>query len=302
VDRRSQRQGFVVSAILHLSILMMLAFAPLERPQLVRRDPAQFETRERVFLPTPEVLRSLRPVPPAPSPDLRPAPLPTPPPRPTDRISVGPPSELRAAGPMLLRPDDDLTAVPRGVRRPEAPQPPPEAAAEQGEVATPGSRALRLPPGLLGTSSATGDSGAEGHSRPMAPAIANAIRDVEQRLERDSRLGLPTGTGQNIGGLYFDPQGADFTVWVNHFKNEVYRNWIVPQPALLGFRGRVGFEFTVERDGRLSALRGLSSSGMVALDRAAHNALTSSRLLPLPADYAPPAITIQVTFYYNEAP
>jgi TonB family protein len=28
--------------------------------------------------------------------------------------------------------------------------------------------------------------------------------------------------GSNLT-LYFDPQGADFTVWINGFKNEVYR-------------------------------------------------------------------------------
>ena len=105
-----------------------------------------------------------------------------------------------------------------------------------------------------------------------------------------------------MGGLYFDPQGADFTLWINTFKNEVYRNWIVPQAALFGFRGHVDFEFTVERDGSMSALRMLKSSGTTSLDRAAQNALTSSRFLPLPDDYGPPRVTMQVTFFYNEAP
>ena len=117
-------------------------------------------------------------------------------------------------------------------------------------------------------------------------------------------LGMPTGTGnfRQMGPLAFDPQGADFTRWINHFKNEVYRNWIVPQPALLGFTGQVDFEFTVERDGTMSALRVLRSSGTVALDRAAQNALSSSRLLALPDDYGPPRITMPVTFFYNEGP
>jgi len=105
-----------------------------------------------------------------------------------------------------------------------------------------------------------------------------------------------------MGPLFFDPEGADFTVWVNHFKNEVYRNWIVPQPALLGFRGHVDLEFTVERDGRLTNLRMHKSSGTPALDRAAHNALLGSRLLPLPAEFRPQRVSMQVTFFYNEAP
>ncbi len=128
------------------------------------------------------------------------------------------------------------------------------------------------------------------------------MRQVERRIARDAQLGIPTGTGQNIYGLNFDPQGADFTRWVNHFKNEVYRNWIMPQPALLGFKGHVDFEFTIERDGTMTGLRLVRSSGTVALDRAAQNALSSSRLLPLPDDYGPPRITMSVTFFYNEGP
>ena len=103
--------------------------------------------------------------------------------------------------------------------------------------------------------------------------------------------------------LVFDDQGADFTAWVNHWRTEVYRNWIVPQAVLYGFRsGHVDFEFTVERDGTMSALRMLKSSGVGALDRAAENALRGSRYLPLPGDYRPPRVTLQVTFLYNETP
>ena len=114
--------------------------------------------------------------------------------------------------------------------------------------------------------------------------------------------GLPTGTGQQTGPLFFDPQGADFTAWIEHWKNEVYRNWILPQPALMGFSGHVDLEFTVERDGTVSSLRMLKSSGTSSFDRAARNALLGARLLPLPADYGPPRVTIQVGFYYNEGP
>ena len=49
-----------------------------------------------------------------------------------------------------------------------------------------------------------------------------------------------------------------------------------------GFTGHVDFEFTVERDGSVSALRMLKSSGTQSLDRAAQYALSSSRYLPAP--------------------
>jgi hypothetical protein len=48
-----------------------------------------------------------------------------------------------------------------------------------------------------------------------------------------------------MGALFFDPQGADFTLWINRFKDEVYRNWNIPEAANLGAaRGHVDFEFT----------------------------------------------------------
>jgi protein TonB len=136
--------------------------------------------------------------------------------------------------------------------------------------------------------------------------IPSAVDEATRRMERDGQLEvleLPPGTEQDLGGLSFDPQGADFTLWIIAFKKEVYRNWIVPQAAQLGrARGHVNFEFTVERNGSISALRVLKSSGTASLDKAAQNALSAGKFAALPNDYTPPRVTMQVTFFYNEAP
>jgi TonB family protein len=319
VNRVNQRQGFLVSAIVHVTMLMILISREPKPRKAEDIDTSELERKSVVFLPPPAVLRQALP------PALRPTPAPAaprpqtpatpPPPDATkkDRISVGPPSDLRAKGPMILRKDDDLTKVPKG--QPSPPSTPPPAAPTPAPSATPGAptvadgggatpapgrEGLRLPPGI--GSLPRGDEGTKGRPGPLGPSIARAERELEQRLARDQQLGIPSGTGQNLGGLYFDPQGADFTLWVSRFKNEVYRNWIVPQPALMGFRGHVEFEFSVERDGTMSSLHMLRSSGTPAMDRAAQNALVGSRFLPLPADYGPPRITMRVTFYYNEGP
>jgi protein TonB len=319
VRRFDQRQGFLVSGILHLTILMVLISHPPAPRKPEDIPPDQMERKDLVFLPPPAVLRQLVPMP-APRPQPPPAPAPAPqsvqPPSPQkkDRISVGPPSDLRAKGPMVLRREDDLTQVPRGQpTATPAPLVPPAGAATPspptqlgqkggGAPEVPGREGLRLPPGLLGGQLARGDEGRRARPGALGPSIEGAAEGMARRLARDASLGVPTGTGQNLGGLHFDPQGADFTLWVNTFKNEVYRNWIVPQAALFGFRGHVDFEFTVERNGSMSALRMLKSSGTTSLDRAAQNALSSSRFLPLPDDYGPPRVTMQVTFFYNEAP
>ena len=294
MGRLNQRQGFLVSAIVHLAILMTLASRPqgasrTEEPPAPASPPPP---RATLLMPDRELLRQyLKPRPAVP----RPVPVPTPPPPPPtdqkDRMSVGGPSDVRQKQ-LILRRDEDLVA-PKG--RPDAapsveplPSPVPEGSSE----VTRNARGLSEP--VIG-----------GQANPVprsteAPSIAGSLRNLERRMQASGPQGVPTGTGMQMGGLFFDPEGADFTAWLNHFKNEIYRNWIVPQPALMGFRGHVDIEFTVERDGRISGLRILKSTGTPALDRAAQNALLGSRLQPLPADFRPPRITMQGGFYYNE--
>jgi protein TonB len=267
---------------------------------------------QRVFLPPPSVLRQYLPPPP---PAARPRQVPTPPPaqpKAKDRISIGPPSEERSKRPLVLRREDDLTAVTKGRpdagATPQAPASPVVAATPAPASASPAARAapgLQLPQDLAGTTPAGRDGAPQ--RAPASPSIASSLRNLDKRLQAegsgDGRRGIPTGTTvQQIGGFAFDPEGADFTHWINHLKTEVYNNWIMPTPALFGMRGHVDLEFTVERDGTVRDVRMLKSSGTPALDRAAQNALVGSRPLPLPSDYAPQSLLLQVTFYYNEGP
>jgi periplasmic protein TonB len=302
------RLGFLVSAFVHVTLIMILVDRSLAPRVLVPETvPAAPLRGPAVFLPPPEVLRQLWPSPVAPPP-VRPAPAPAPVSR--DRISVGAPSAERAKGPMVLRREDDLTATPRGTPRgdrteraaaPAVPTPPPPTAAPppadllaDGRDTRPG--ALRLPPGL-------GRSEPSGTQPPAGPpSLARTLRDLDRRLSQAGPSGTVTGTGQQMGPLFFDPEGADFTVWINHFKNEVYRNWLLPQAVLLGVRGHVDLEFTVERDGRVTNLRLLKSAGNPALDKSAANAIVASRFMPLPSDFASARVTMQVSFYYGDGP
>lgn len=289
MGRLDQRQGFLVSAIVHLAILMALASRPAPPREVATPSPPPSPAPPRIALiaPDPEVLRDLaRPRPAVPTP-----PPPPPPEGTKDRMSVGAPSDARQER-LVLKRDEDL-AVPKGTPRgglsepaPGPAPPPPSQTAEATASLPPAPGGQRIPasPG------------------PERPSIASSLRSLERRLQDAGPRGLPTGTGRQMGPLFFDPEGADFTAWLNHFKNEVYRNWIVPQPALLGFRGHVDIEFVVERDGTISSLRIVKSTGTPALDRAAQNALLGSRLRPLPADFGPPRVTMQGGFYYNAGP
>jgi TonB family protein len=221
-------------------------------------------------------------------------------------MSIGAPDTVRQKE-LLLRREDDLTAQAKG--RPDAagksgapalsqPSAPPPATPRSADTQV-AVRGLRLPPGL-----APGPSERDATpARSERPSLAATLRNLEARLAQEGARGITSGgTDRGTGPLDFDPEGADFTAWINHWKNEVYRNWIVPPSTTLGGKGRVLVTFTVERDGRVSAVSVLETSGTPSLDRAAVNALLSSRLLPLPAEYGPARVTIHVRFIYNMGP
>ena len=302
------RQGFLTSLFVHVLLVTLVAGlrsgeeAPVETPR------PHVQT-SRVFLPPPAVLQQMAPAPP---PRARPVPArPVPAPAPTpaegkDRISVGAPSQLRQEGPLILRRDDDLTktarGTPEGAPTPEGtPTPAPQVAEQRSRPAgsdeQQGRSGLRLPP--LRGPLPPGQDGSRARPGDEGPSIASSLRNFERQLENKGPLGSLTGVGRDMGPLHFDPQGADFTLWINHFKDEVYRNWLVPQSVVLGLGGEVQFRFTVQRDGSMTDLTMLDSSGAVALDRAARGALLGSLFQALPADYAPPTVTMTVTFYYG---
>jgi len=285
LGRVGKRQGVLISTLVHLMILSFLIKFPHQPARLQSEVPAVPPPPARpVFLPPREVLREL----------LRPAPTPPPPaaPKPRERISVGPPSLERSKGPLILRREDDLTAPPAGPRG--------DSPGSRGPTASVPPPMAPPAPSSEGRRPATGQGSPVPPGPPESPSIASS---VERRLgTMGSGAGGSGAAGRQMGPLFFDPQGADFTAWINHFKNEVYRNWIVPQAALFGYRGHADFEFNVERDGSITDLKLLKSSGTPALDRAAQNALLASRLLPLPADFGPARAVMQVSFFYNEGP
>ena len=318
MNRFGQRQGFLVSAIIHLALLMVLISHAPGTDRLASETGQALEQTDKIFMPTAAELRKLIPAQPR-SAASRPAPASPPAPeaeklKQKDRISVGPPVAVRQQGPMILRREDDLTKVPKGradaVPSPDEKAPvaaatpiPATAPEPPRSAATPDRAGLRMPPGVGRGDLPRAVTGSRSPG-PMQPGslAASIDRSIAKQMERTGPIGLPSGTGQQVGPFNFDPEGADFTVWINHGKNEIYRNWIMPQSVMLGFSGAVTFEFTVERDGRMSAIQMVKSSGTPALDRAARNGLTGARWLPLPSDFGPAQLTLRVTFIYGNAP
>ena len=293
----SRRPSFLLSALVHVIVITLtikIAGRTVPPPAVV--SPSAPAPKRTVFLPPPAELRRMLPASPRPV-APRPTPVPTPPPREArDRISIGGPSPLRQER-LLLERDRDLSSAPAapGLPGPPAPPSPSPAAQARSEPVAGDPRAVPTPSPAAG----------RGEAPLVAPrtgerSITSSLRNLEQRLGQMGASGLSGAAGQQMGPLFFDPEGVDFTAWINHFKNEVYRNWIVPQAALFGaVRGHVDFAFTVERDGTIAEVRLVKTSGTAALDRAAANALIGARLLALPAEFRPARVTMQISFFYG---
>jgi TonB family protein len=287
--RRSGPGGIAISTILHgLIIALVVDIAIVRAPPAPKPAAAAAPSKNAVFLPPPAQVRKLLGLPP------RPAPTPPPKePEARDRISIGAPSEARRRELEFHR-DDDITKSAKGTA--------------QGSNAPPAMEVPPTPPPTnmvrdAGASVGEGGRLVQGPVRPGSVPPAGPIHAALQRFETTAvspgALGVPSGTGGQMGPLDFDPQGADFTAWVQRFINEVYRNWILPPSAVMGLIGEVPIEFVVNRDGSVLEARILQTSGVPAYDRAARNAILASRFFPLPKDYRPDTVTMRATFIYN---
>ena len=105
-----------------------------------------------------------------------------------------------------------------------------------------------------------------------------------------------------LGPLLLDPQDADFGPWINRLKDEVSKHWPPPSGLPAGVRGNVVLEFTVAREGAVQRVRVKKSRGEPTLPKAAEGALRASRLAPLPVDYKPKSIKIELGFTANDDP
>ncbi len=211
---RSRPGGMAVSAVLHaLIVAMVVQIVIVHAPEAPRPALSRTPRADAVFLPPPAAVRKML--------GLRPLPAPRPAaPKEKDRISIGAPAPMRSPDVLHLNRDDDLTKSAKGLPtasqapRPPMPEPAPAAAPARSAGASLAEDG-RLAPNPLTA------------GRP-GPILASLRRLEASGIGDPGPLGVVSGTGGQMGPLFFDPQGADFTEWIQRFKNEVYRNWIPP--------------------------------------------------------------------------
>lgn len=145
-------------------------------------------------------------------------------------------------------------------------------------------------------------------------AIQEAARAAALNKRRyggdDGDLGL--GQRQNSArvGPYeitSDTMGVDFGPYLQQVVHAVKVNWyqIIPPSAEapLYKKGKVTIEFDILKNGQVTGMHYVFTSGDVALDRAAYGGITySNPFPPLPKEFGGQHLGLRFTFYYNPDP
>ena len=200
--------------------------------------------------------------------------------------------------------------APRGPRGPQQPAVAPSPAiqhAQQQPMSEPSATEPRTQPN---------DSPLAYQQHTQANAAA-ALPNWRTELPKLGRNAFPGGGGGDgadaapVGGergtaeqgpLSFETQWYDWGDYAASMVSKIRVNWYANMPQIIrtGMKGVVTIRFTIHRDGRISDITILDSSGVPPYDQAARKAIElSSPLKPLPADFPATSERVTCMFYYN---
>ncbi|HEY4642286.1 MAG TPA: energy transducer TonB [Thermoanaerobaculia bacterium] len=109
----------------------------------------------------------------------------------------------------------------------------------------------------------------------------------------------------NAGPISFETTWYDWGDYAQSMVGRIRVNWYNVMPDLLrtGMQGVVTIRFTIHRDGQITDVTIINTSGIPPYDFAAKKAIeNSSPLNPLPKDFPMPTERVTAMFYYNLEP
>ena len=151
-------------------------------------------------------------------------------------------------------------------------------------------------------------------------ALSTPREEIEQSAAAAARAvrgqGRVAGPGDSLGQfsnpnssfslegpmILSDTQGVDFGPYLARIVGIVRRNWyaMMPESARLGQKGRVAWQFAIQKDGSVPSLEMAVPSGATALDEAAKSAIDLSvPFPPLPAEFKGNELKLRFIFLYN---
>ena len=145
-----------------------------------------------------------------------------------------------------------------------------------------------------------------GSPSPASPAT-RAVQDAMRASLADVSADAAPAVQPRLAlgpAILSDTMGVDFSGYLQQLRKDIQRNWdpLIPQevqpPSMK--KGIVGVRFTILPDGRIGSMKLETTSGDVALDKAAWYAITSEGAFPaLPKEFHGPQLDLRVGLFYN---
>jgi TonB family protein len=122
-------------------------------------------------------------------------------------------------------------------------------------------------------------------------------------IQAATRAGAPAQTnGFSPVDVLTDTQGVDFRPYLNsNVLPTIRNNWyaLIPFSAQTK-KGKLAIEFAIQKNGQVSGMKLVASSGDLSLDRAAWGGIIASNpFAPLPSEFKGEYLSLRFRFYYN---
>lgn len=292
----SRREGVVMSVVVHVAVIAALLLLP---PLLGLDTPSSQQ----------EVIERLEPMPEEESPRFvfvqprQDVPAPQPPEQfefsDLDRRAQAPELPTESTNPLPFAEGNSaerIEAAPELRARGRGPEPEPSDPAEAG------SEVIERLPDMPDRAALSMPREAPAPARPQGGSLGDALRNLQEYVQRESFNNPQGGTNEFGPHIQFDTKGVEFGPWIRRFIAQVRRNWFVPNAAMV-MSGRVVVQFNVHKDGRITDLVVVGPSDVASFNTSSLNALLSSNpTAPLPPEYPADKAFFTVTFFYNESP
>jgi protein TonB len=162
--------------------------------------------------------------------------------------------------------------------------------------------------GARGGEAKTGEKGARERGKGAAPSKPGYVgrdalfdrKTIEEIARNDSGSGEGQGRPKKDDSITFDTEDYRYAGYMRNLRQKIESIWVYPpEAAAKGIYGDLRIRFTIRKDGRLSAVELVRTSGYKMLDDAAIKALKDGEpYWPLPDSWKRDSYTIVGHFIY----
>ena len=164
-------------------------------------------------------------------------------------------------------------------------------------------KGLELPDSPTASQPKASDTPQPGQRGPSAGVIADAIRNVQKYVQKDTFGNLQGGGGDMDfeKSIQFDTKGVEFGPWLRRFIAQIRRNWFIPIAAM-SMKGHVVIRSTSTRTGGSPSCRSCGRRRRRVQQLGVQRARGVESHAAAAAGVSGRQGVLHVTFFYNETP